>query len=104
MPKSFEDDSLLSQKLSINNFPKILVYGEDFREPMLNMYNAIEKNNLWNYIQNDYHTSYCEDPEVDIISKAVDNDGHSGATFGYCMRLMKEISIIGLSAFYNKYK
>jgi hypothetical protein len=90
--------------VSINNFPHINVYnGIDFRYEMLDMYNVINNNNMWDYVRNRYTNNYSRDPEIDFISENLLNNEHSGFSFHKCMQYMKEISKIGLLNFYNNH-
>ena len=76
-------------------FP-VEVYGQNFTQPLNNMFQFIIKNNLQKWFtefepETDKGFMRTSDPTIDIISKGVDNDGHSGATFSYSLRIMQDI-------------
>ena len=94
--------SYLKWKLPSNKYDwyPIEVYGADFRECVHNMFNFILNNKLHNWFiefqpECDKGYMYDSHPIIDKIEKGVYNDGHSGATFACCLRVMQDI-------FYNK--
>ena len=72
------------------------VYGEDFRGYIHNMFIFILKNNLSNWFiefhpDNEKGYMFTKNENINIISEGVADDGHSGATFSYCLRIMQDI-------------
>lgn len=74
-------------------------YNDGLTEHYLwNMYRTIEKLNLWDDVRKysgkseDLYDKMRKDPEF--------NDGHTGSSFFYCLRHMKEISNVG----FDKYR
>lgn len=81
----------------INDWPKIRVYGNDFRQTLLNMANSINRSELWDWLKNYSPNSnegfmFSNEPNINTISNLVESDGHSGATFAYAMRCMECIA------------
>lgn len=68
-----------------------------------NMYNAITELKLWDFMKRDpppnLGYSFWNTPEIRLISNAVDQDGHSGASFSICMRKMQYIAKHGWKKF-----
>lgn len=74
----------------------IEVYGKDFSESVNNMFQFIISNNLQKWFQDfepesDKGYMWSSSPIIDQISNGVQDDGHSGATFSYCLRIMQDI-------------
>ena len=42
---------------------------------------------------------FCNDPQVTEISKNIKYDGHSGASFGWTMRVMQQLARLGTDEF-----
>lgn len=78
------------------------------RKMYINMHNAIDKLNMWNYISsfddNENGFMFSGDKEIMKIYKEVDGDGHSGASFAILLRHMQYIAIKGYNAFQNHKK
>lgn len=92
---------------NINDWPKVTVYDTDFRKCLLNMANAITKLELWDWLVNfkpdkDKGFMFSSNENLNLIEGEVSGDGHSGATFAYCMRCMESIANNGFEEFKNK--
>ena len=79
------------------DFPRVTVYGCDFRSSLKDMADTVTSLELWNwfYIENppsDSGYQFWDDVNVNKISDGLKNNDHSGATFGYCMRQMQSIA------------
>jgi hypothetical protein len=74
-----------------------IVYSE-FESMMLrDAYKAISKCNLWEWIrtyspEKDKGFMFSEHPNLDRINKAMEFDGHSGASYAITMRVMESIA------------
>ena len=60
------------------------------------MFQFIISNKLQKWFQDfepdsDKGYMWSSSPIIDQISNGVQDDGHSGATFGYCLRIMQDI-------------
>ena len=91
---------------SINDWPEIKMYGGDFRHALHNLYIVIDEKELWDYIREnppDPNKGYMFSDDNTISSigndQRINQDGHSGATFAYAMRVMQRISYVGFSKF-----
>tara|TARA_X000000368_G_C22978814_1_gene688924 strand:+ start:506 stop:811 length:306 start_codon:yes stop_codon:yes gene_type:complete len=89
-----------------NAWRLIKVYGTDFRPELLDMAQTITRLKLWNWLQTenppgDSGYMFWGHPNVDKISKGLEDNQHSGATFGYCMRQMQRIAKEGFQG-WNK--
>ena len=66
------------------------------QQALQNMYNVISNNNLWNFMKKDppINTGYAfwSTPELSIISKGTEQDGHSGCSFSWALRNMQYIA------------
>jgi hypothetical protein len=82
--------------INVNHWKPYQVYGTDFRGCMHNMYTAIIEHNMQQWFT-DFNPSkekgymFSEHPNIGILSREVGSDGHSGATFGHCLRIMQDI-------------
>lgn len=82
--------------VSIEDWLPITVYNNDFRNCVNNMFLYIVKNNLQSWFFN-FHPENkkgymgSNDPIMDQIYQGVEEDGHSGSTFCYCLRIMQDI-------------
>jgi len=86
------------------DFPKIIVYGRDFRPDLCNMYQAITELDLWDTLRNEKPDSYMfsDLPFIDRILSHPKVDGrHSGATAAYCLRVMEYIADHGFDEYVN---
>jgi len=96
---------------SVDNFPKITMYDEDFRNEIFTMYQVITKLGYWNKMK-DFEPGeggfmFCKDPEwiKQIRSdSSVEKCGHSGATMAYSFRLMEFIAKNGWEKFVTVFK
>ena len=96
--------------LDVNDWPKVQVYGSDFRTSLLNMANSITEKELWNWLK-EYSPNenegfmFSNHPNLNIIgnSKLVQSDGHSGATFAYAFRCMECIAKKGFKSFETQF-
>ena len=80
---------------NIDHWKHFTVYGTDFRNCMNNMFNVIIKLKLENWLTNfnpgDEGFCFSINDNINKISEEVNNDGHSGATFACCLRIMEDI-------------
>ena len=75
----------------------IKVYGIDFRPSLLDMAQTITRLGLWDWFKTenppgDSGYIFWSHPNVNKISTGLEDNQHSGATFGYCMRQMQSIT------------
>jgi len=89
-----------------NEWRLVKVYGTDFRPHLLDMAQTTTRLKLWNWFKNespnqDEGYMFWDHPNINKISNQLENNDHSGATFGYCMRQMQCIAKIGFEA-WNK--
>ncbi len=75
----------------------IKVYGTDFRPSLLDMAQTITRLGLWDWFKTenppgDSGYIFWSHPNVNKISTGLEDNQHSGATFGYCMRQMQSIA------------
>ena len=89
-----------------NEWRLVKVYGTDFRSNLLDMAQTTTRLALWNWFKNEpppKNKGYCfwGHENVNKISNGLENNDHSGATFGYCMRQMQFIAKNGFEA-WNK--
>ena len=81
---------------------------EDFeKEGLKNMFDAITKLNLWEWLQNfeinpKLGFRFDDAPEITTISNETAYVGYSGASFGWCMVNMWKIAKLGWSQYYNE--
>jgi len=75
----------------------------DFENEMLqDAEMAIEKADAWEYMKTEPGEGgymFCNDPQVTEISKNIKYDGHSGASFGWTMRVMQQLARLGTDEF-----
>ena len=86
-----------------NEWRLIKVYGTDFRPDLLDMAQTITRLNLWDWMKTSDPPEmqgymFWQHPNVESISRGLENDRHSGATFGYCMRQMQRIAKEGFQS------
>ena len=84
----------------------IEVYGTDFRPQLLDMAQTISRLGLWDWFKNEEPPEnsgymYWGHSNIHKISSGLENNNHSGATFGYCMRQMQSIARTGFHS-WNK--
>ena len=81
---------------------------EDFeKEGLKNMFDAITKLNLWEWLQNfeinpKLGFRFDDAPEITTISNETAYVGYSGASFGWCMVNMWQIAKLGWSQYYKE--
>ena len=97
---------MITYPIDYKLWPYVEVYGTDFRSCLLDMATTISKLELWDWLKNynppeDEGFTYSNDPNISKISNGLQNNSHSGATFGYCMRCMEYIAKNGFPAFYK---
>ncbi len=71
-----------------------------------NMYDAISRLNLWDWLMNYTPEEgkgfmFSNSPEITAIGQATEADGHSGASFAVCMRQMEFIAKHGWIDYYR---
>lgn len=92
-PKSFED------------WPEYKLYYEDFRPALHAMWQSITELNFWEQMKNDPPKRegfmYCSLDYVEKIKRHPLNveQGHSGASEGFCLRMMQFIGRKGWNVF-----
>lgn len=84
------------------NWKPVQVYGCDFRPSLKDMADTVDRLELWDWFKNesppeDCGYTYWKNPNIDKISNGLDNNDHSGATFGYAMRCMQAIAKQGFN-------
>lgn len=94
--------------LAITDYKFIDVYGTDFRSCIKDMADTTTRLNLWTWFRDEappQDTGYMfwGDENVNKITAGLQNNPHSGATFGYCMRQMQAIAKSGFTE-WNKDK
>lgn len=75
------------------------------RDSLKNMFDAITKLNLWEWLKNfemnpNVGFQFDDAPEITLISDETVSDGHSGSSFGWCMVNMWNIATLGWSEYY----
>tara|TARA_B100001059_G_C17794289_1_gene562087 strand:- start:384 stop:689 length:306 start_codon:yes stop_codon:yes gene_type:complete len=80
-----------------NEWPLIKVYGSDFRHELKDMADTVNRLGLWEWFRNeeppkDKGYMYWIHPNINKISAGLEDNQHSGATFGYAMRCMQDIA------------
>ncbi len=92
---------------SVNDWPEIKLFDEDFRYPLHNLYKAICKHDLWKYIcenppnsdlgymftNRDYHINHLKKDPLVLRYK------HTRGSFGFSMRIMDNIAHNGFNNF-----
>ena len=95
----------------INEWPKINVYGIDFRNSLVELKKTIDILELWDFMKNSNPPNnsgymFWNHENVNLISKKLDElfvNDHSGATWGYAMRVMQAIAQKGFDTFKQEY-
>ena len=92
--------------LDFNQWKKITVYDKDFRKELLDMAKTTTRFGLWGWFKvyeppKEDGFMFCQHENVDKINKGLENNNHSGATFGYAMRIMQYISKNGFEKWNN---
>jgi len=96
---------------SVDDFPEIKMFYEDFRPEVFTMYQVITNLGYWNKLK-DFEPGkrgfmFCKDPDwiKQIRSDpSVEKCGHSGATMGMTFRIMEFIAKNGWKKFVTNYK
>jgi len=93
--ESYKNYILSYYPKNIDHWKPFTVYNTDFRNCMNNMFNAVIKLKLIDWIIhfNPGDGGYCfsTNENVNKIDNEVNKDGHSGATFAYCLRIIEDI-------------
>lgn len=83
------------------DFPRVTVYGFDFRRSLKDMADTVTRLELWGWFHEEPPSNtgytYWGHENVSKISDGLENNDHSGATFGYCMRQMQAIAAKGFN-------
>jgi hypothetical protein len=77
------------------------------REMFDDAYKAITTAEAWEFVERDPGSGgfmFSSDPYSAAISKAMKYDGHSGASYGWTMRVMQQIARGGWDRFVKEYK
>ena len=88
------------------NFNTITHFEDYERTSLQNMYNAISKRKLWDWMRTPPPANtgfmFYDHPNITLISNDVNSDGHSGSSFAWCMRNMQYIAEHGWTAYVKK--
>ena len=81
----------------IDQWKVVKVYGYDFRKSLKDMADTIDRLQLWEWFKNESPPEgqgymYWGHENVQKISDNLENNNHSGATFGFAMRCMQAIA------------
>lgn len=83
------------------DFPRVTVYGFDFRRSLKDMADTVTRLELWGWFHEEPPSNtgytYWGHENVKKISNGLENNDHSGSTFGYCMRQMQAIAAKGFN-------
>lgn len=79
-----------------------------WKQSVENAYKYVEENNLWSFFQSfepdkDKGFMFERNETLQKISKELDSDGHSGASFAITMRSMQLIAQKGWNEYVNVY-
>ena len=91
-----------SKDLKVSDYKFVSVYDCDFRTEIKTMADTITDLDLWKWFRTvdppkDKGYSWWEHTNIELISKTLPNNPHSGATFAYCMRQMQSIAKNGFT-------
>ena len=80
-----------------SEWPLVKVYGMDFRTELNTMAQTVEKYGLWSWFRTESPpegTGYMfwGHENVSLINNNLPNNEHSGATFGFALRVMQAIA------------
>lgn len=80
-----------------NEWPLVKVYGSDFRSDLKDMADTVTRLELWEWFRTESPPEgqgymFWGHDNVNKISSGLDDNRHSGATFGYAMRCMQCIA------------
>jgi hypothetical protein len=101
------DDPVNVPAPRVNAFPDPGTFAPHSDHIMLkNMYDAITKLELWSWLYSFTPEAgkgfmFTDTPEIRAIGKETDVMGHSGASFGFCMRHMEMIAKQGWIEYYR---
>ena len=89
-------------------WPPIRVYDTDFRKPLKEMADTVDRLELWNWFKNesppdDLGYSFWKHENIKMITRSLPTDEHSGATFAFAMRCMQAIAINGFDEWKTEY-
>ena len=92
-----------SPSLNASDYKFVEVYGTDFRPCIKDMCDTVTRLELWDWFRNASPPEgqgymFWGHENVDKISNGLNDNPHSGATFGYCMRLMQAIAKQGFES------
>ena len=92
----------MSSTPDYQNWKSVQVYGCDFRPSLKDMADTVDRLELWDWFKNESPPEnrgymYWGHENVSKISNGLENNDHSGATFGYCMRQMQAIASKGFN-------
>ena len=84
----------------VDQWKVVIVYGFDFRRNLKDMADTIDRLQLWEWFKNESPPQgkgymYWGHENVQKISDNLENNDHSGATFGFAMRCMQAIAKLG---------
>lgn len=91
---------------SVQDWPIIRVFGQNFRGELHRLYNAITQLNLWDSIAADNPNQMFSNGVVNALRNypTLQNSGHSGATFAYAMSCMEKIAKNGWDEFCKEFQ
>lgn len=94
---------------TVDDIPDIMVYGLDFRGPILNMHKVITELGLWDELKKETrykNANFSDEPYVKKIRshKLIKEEQHSGWTEAYCMHCMQTIAEDGWEFFVQTIK
>jgi hypothetical protein len=72
---------------------------------LTDMHQACTRAEAWDWISSFYEESFMfsEHPKINEISRQMKYTGHSGASFGWCMRNMEAYAKMGTKAYAEKF-
>lgn len=94
----------MTEPKSYKDWKEHTVYGCDFRPQLHDMYLTIKNLELEKYIANyspDTGWNFATGDEINRISAGLDDNPHSGVTFGYCLKVMSDVFKNGWNPKYN---
>jgi len=77
--------------------PYIGGYGLSMNKEIKDMINTVNRLEIWDWFRNenppeDKGYSWWDHPNIDLISKGLNNNNHSGASFAGCLREIQFIA------------
>jgi hypothetical protein len=96
---------------NIEDWPPVRVYGIDFRRSLVELKQTIDVLELWDFMKNNNPPDnsgymFWGHENINLISKKLDElyvNDHSGATWGYAMRVMQAIAKKGFENFKHEF-